>query len=197
MITSPSSLGAASVTSWPRSSRSRAAERTASTQSGSIAVSIAGVEVQPMRSRPGGRPTSSRNGRSGGGAKKGSPGSGTAAMSSSTALSRTLRLMAWRIARLPIDSPPGALETRPRDGLNPNTPQHDAGIRSEPAPSPPLATDVSPAAIAAADAPEEPPVVRSSAHGFRVGPNSTGSVVEWFPNSGVLVRPTITRPASR
>src|SRR5438067_3086149 len=99
-------------------------------------------------------------------------------MSSSAALSRTLRLIAWRIARLPIDSPPGALETRPRDGLKPKTPQHDAGMRSEPAPSPPLATEVSPAAMAAAEPPDEPPVVRSSDQGLCVGPNNTGSVVE-------------------
>ena len=34
-------------------------------------------------------------------------------------------------------------------------------------------------------------------HGFTVGPNSEGSVVEWLPHSGVLVLPNITSPAAR
>ena len=56
---------------------------------------------------------------------------------------------------------------------------------------------------AAPCAPRPPPPSRRSSrrrcasrsHGLRVGPNSTGSVVALRPNSGVLVRPRIIRPA--
>ena len=47
--------------------------------------------LSATRSRPGGAPTSSRNGRAGGGAKYGDVGSGPAMASSIAALSRTLR----------------------------------------------------------------------------------------------------------
>src|ERR1700674_268814 len=117
--------------------------------------------------------------------------------SSNAALSRTERVIAWRRLTRPTSSPAGARDARPRLGLSPKTPQHEAGMRIEPAPSPPLAAGTMPAATAAAEPPDEPPTVRSSAHGFRVGPKSTGSVVEWLPTSGVLVRPTMMRPAFR
>ena len=45
--------------------------------------------------------------------------------------------------------------------------------------------------------PLEPPVVRSVSHGLRVGPYASGSVVGTSPSSGVFVRPTQTKPASR
>ena len=45
-------------------------------------------------------------------------------------------------------------------GLKPTTPQNDAGIRIEPPPSDPVARGTMPAAIAAADPPDEPPGTR-------------------------------------
>ena len=92
-------------------------------------------------------------------------------------------------------SPAGARVFRPRVGLRPTSPQHEAGMRIEPAPSPPWAAGTMPEATAAADPPDDPPAVRSSAQGLRVGPKRTGSVVEWLPNSGVLVLPRTMRPA--
>src|SRR5439155_17862097 len=95
-------------------------------------------------------------------------------------------------SRVPL---PGAAEFRPRLGFIPNTPQHEAGIRMEPAPSEAWAAGSMPDATAAADPPDDPPAVRLKSQGLRTGPNRTGSVVEWLPNSGVLVLPTITNPA--
>ncbi len=54
-----------------------------------------------------------------------------------------------------------------------------------------------PAATAAADPPEDPPVEWSRLHGLRAGPQATGSVVIVLPSSGTFVRPTITNPAAR
>ncbi len=70
-------------------------------------------------------------------------------------------------------------------------------MRIEPPPSLPVATGSIPAATAAAEPPEEPPGVRSRSHGLRVGPLWRGSVVGRIPNSGRLVEPTMTKPASR
>src|SRR6266550_3684438 len=130
-------------------------------------------------------------------AKYGSPAIGPAMTSRRAALSRTVRVIACRTLTPPISSPSGARDTRPRLGLRPKTPQHDAGMRIEPAPSPALAAGTMPAATAAADPPDDPPTVRPRSQGLSVGPKRTGSVVEWLPNSGVFVRPTMTRPAAR
>ena len=91
----------------------------------------------------------------------------------------------------------GPTDTRPRAGFSPTSPQHAAGIRIEPPPSLPCAIGTIPAATAAAAPPLEPPGVRSSAHGFAVGPNRRGSVVGRIPFSGMFVLPTITNPAAR
>ena len=89
------------------------------------------------------------------------------------------------------------METRPRLGLSPTSPQQAAGMRIEPPPSLPWATGTIPAATAAAEPPEEPPGVRVRSQGFRVAPVCRGSVVGRIPNSGMLVMPTTTKPASR
>ncbi len=52
-----------------------------------------------------------------------------------------------------------------------------------------------PAATAAPDPPEEPPVVRVVSQGFLEGPNLLGSVVGRIANSGALVLPHTTNPA--
>ncbi len=91
----------------------------------------------------------------------------------------------------------GASETRPRDGLSPTRPQALAGMRIEPPPSLACAIGTSPAATAAAEPPLDPPVEREVSHGLRVAPYARGSVVGRIPSSGVLVFPSITKPASR
>ena len=65
---------------------------------------------------------------------------------------------------------------RPRVGLSPTNPQHDAGIRIEPPPSEPCATGTRPAATAAAAPPEEPPAIRVRSHGVTAGGATAGSV---------------------
>ena len=69
-------------------------------------------------------------------------------------------------------------------------------MRVEPPPSLPWAIGTMPAATAAPDPPDEPPGVRSVSHGLRVAPNRRVSVTGTIPNSGSVVVPTITKPAS-
>jgi hypothetical protein len=47
--------------------------------------------------------------------------------------------------------------TRPYGGLNPTTPQNDAGMRTDPPMSEPVASVVLPAASAAPEPPDDPP----------------------------------------
>src|SRR5688572_3956230 len=91
----------------------------------------------------------------------------------------------------------GAIGTRPRCGLSPNNPQHAAGIRIDPPPSPPSAAGTRPAATAAADPPLDPPVERLGSHGLRATPKVLDSVNGHCPNSGIEVLPTMTAPAAR
>src|ERR1700677_316453 len=111
------------------------------------------------------------------------------------ALSRTDRVSACSTVNPPQPSPCGAMEMRPRDGLNPTRPQHDAGMRIDPPPSLACAAGTMPAATADAAPPDEPPQVSSGFHGLSVVPQSTGSVTPTRPNSGVLVLPKMTKPA--
>ena len=134
--------------------------------------------------------------------------SGAGARSSSTsvvpeATSWNSAVSATRRARIPFTLSPcqaldrGATDTRPRWGLSPNSPHQAAGIRIEPAPSEPSAAPTSPAATAAPLPPEEPPGVRCRSHGLRVAPQVAVSVNGQMVNSGTLVLPMITAPASR
>jgi hypothetical protein len=86
--------------------------------------------------------------------------------------------------------------TNPRVGFTPTSPQNEAGLRTEPAPSVPWATAHSPAASAAAAPPLDPPGVHSAFHGLRHVPLSSDDVM-LVQNSGTFVLPTITNPASR
>ncbi len=54
-----------------------------------------------------------------------------------------------------------------------------------------------PAASAAAAPPDEPPGECAGFHGLRVTPASGESVMPFQPNSGVVVLPSMTAPASR
>ena len=120
----------------------------------------------------------------------------SAIASSTAAESRTERARTWS-----TDSPPpasaaaGPLLTRPRLGFSPNSPQQPAGMRIDPPPSLPWAMGTMPAATAAAEPPEDPPLERPVSHGLRVGPKASGSVVIDVPSSGAFVRPRTTKPA--
>ena len=89
----------------------------------------------------------------------------------------------------------GYCGTSPNDGLIPKMPLNEDGMRIDPAPSEPWASGPSPAAIAAAAPPEEPPGVRPWRHGLWVVPLTRLLVSPFQPNSGVLVLPSSTPPA--
>src|SRR4051794_16589129 len=104
-----------------------------------------------MRSRPGGAPTSARNGRGLGGAQYGEVASGPEVASSTAALSRTLRVRTCSTAKpIQCSLASGPLGLRPRVVLSPNTPKREAGRGRAPPPSPPGAPGTIPAATATA-----------------------------------------------
>src|SRR5574341_151489 len=82
-----------------------------------------------------------------------------------------------------------ASEIRSYEGLNPVTPQNDAGRTIEPIVCVPSVSGHRPAATAAADPLLEPPGVCSGLCGFRVGPGPK------YANSVVTVLPRINAPA--
>lgn len=84
-----------------------------------------------------------------------------------------------------------AVLTRPNVGLQPATPQNDAGRVIEPPVCEPIAPRHMPQATAAAEPLDEPPGVRSRFHGFHVAGGSK------LANCVVTVLPKITAPASR
>src|SRR6185312_5375669 len=106
--------------------------------------------------------------------------------SSNAAASRTVRASGPLVEK-PSWPPNGASDTRPRAGLIPKTPQHDAGMRIEPPPSVPCAAGARHDATATAAPPLDPPGVRSVLHGLRHAPFSRDSVTAVMPNSGVFV----------
>ena len=118
--------------------------------------------------------------------------------SSSAAQSRTDRVTAWPIVKPRQTSPSiGPDGVRPRVGLRPTRPQHEAGMRIEPPPSEACANGAMRAATAAAEPPLEPPLVRLGSQGLRQAPSASGSVTGARPNSGALVLPTKISPAFR
>ncbi len=66
----------------------------------------------------------------------------------------------------------------------------------EPPVSEPSASGTIRAATAAADPPLDPPGVRPSDHGLRVGPKAEFSVDDPIANSSQFVFPTMTAPAA-
>ena len=104
----------------------------------------------------------------------GESGAGPASTSSIAAVSRTDREMTPCVDVPMIPSwTSGPDGTSPRDGLRPNSPQAEAGIRIEPPPSLAAAHGTMPAATAAAAPPEEPPACARCSTGC--GPARTGA----------------------
>src|SRR5262245_42028682 len=79
----------------------------------------------------------------------------------------------------------------------PNRPVNEHGIRIEPAPSVPIASAPMPTAVADAAPALLPPGVWPRFQGLRVTPVSGLSPIAFQPNSGVVVLPSSTAPASR
>src|SRR4051812_45640513 len=127
----------------------------------------------------------------------GSPGMGRPIQSSAAAVSRTGRVPTPPVVA-PAPPPPaaGPWRTRARVGLSPTSPHSLAGMRIDPPPSLACAIGTSPAATAAADPPDDPPVECAGFHGLRAGGKLRGSVVTVLPTSGTLVRPRHTNPAA-
>ena len=146
------------------------------------------------RRRPGSAPTSSVKGRSLAGGLHQASGSGALTTSRMAAASATVRVTTPSTDR--PDQPGTVSAIRPRLGLWPTSPQHDAGMRIDPPPSLALAAGNIPDATAAAAPPLDPPGVKARFHGLRVAPNRSFSVTLIDPNSGELVRPQRMNPAS-
>ena len=88
------------------------------------------------------------------------------------------------------------LDTIPYVGLNPITPQCDAGFLIEPPVSDPSVISHIFAAIAAAEPPLDPPGICPGAFGLFVGPYIEVSVELPAANSSIFVRPIITPSSS-
>src|SRR5215472_5561211 len=135
------------------------------------------------------------------GADIGSPGSGPAITENKRRRSATLRAIG---PTTPIQekAPPAGGKCpvagmRPGVGFKPQMPQKCAGTRIEPPPSLPTPPAEQPAAIAAASPPLEPPHEYSAFHGLLVLRATRLSVSYAIRNSGVVVFPSSTAPASR
>ena len=86
--------------------------------------------------------------------------------------------------------------TRPKVGMSPTTPQCDAGPRIEPPVSEPSATGTMPAATAAPEPVEEPPVKWARFHGLRAGGHGRSNDGPAWAISWVASLPSSTAPAS-
>src|SRR4029434_10503794 len=89
--------------------------------------------------------------------------------------------------------PPGP--RAPTGGWSPPMPQSDAGPRIEPPVSEPSATGTMPAATAAPDPDEEPPVKRARFHGLRAGGHGKSNEGPACAISWVASLPSSTAPA--
>ncbi len=118
-------------------------------------------------------------------------------MSSHRAESSTVRVTQPVTDRPCQCSRAGASEIRSRCGFSPKSPQSAAGMRIEPPPSEADAPAQSPAAVAEADPPLDPPGVREVSHGLRVMPHASVSVKPQMASSGRFVLPRTIAPAAR
>ena len=80
--------------------------------------------------------------------------------------------------------------------MKPTIPQHAAGIRIEPPESVPSAYSASPAAIAAAEPPLDPPAMRPGYRGLGTVPKCGLTDVIPYANSCRFVLPTFAYPAA-
>src|SRR6185295_7207803 len=126
-----------------------------------------------------------------------------ARMSSAISRSSTSRAIGPTTLRSVSASAPGGggrcprCGTTPQLGLSPQVPHQFDGTRIDPAMSLPNSSAVRPAASAAADPPDDPPVLRVVSHGLLVVPKIGLNVCQSPASFGVLVLPKITAPASR
>src|SRR5215470_16441524 len=86
--------------------------------------------------------------------------------------------------------------TNPKVGMRPTTPHRDAGPRIDPPVSEPRATGTSPAATAAPEPDDEPPVKCARCHGLRAGGHGRSKDGPPCANSCVASLPMRIAPAS-
>ena len=118
------------------------------------------------------------------------------------ATSSTLRPIGPGLSWLALMGTTPAVGTAPTVGLSPTTPATEHGQTMDPSVSVPTANGVSPAASAAPDPEDEPPALRSSAHGLPTRPPvADHPLVEWaermLAHSERLVLARTTAPARR
>src|SRR5262245_20712640 len=90
--------------------------------------------------------------------------------------SATVRVIGLMLETLANSSGDMSCGISPADALKPMTPLQAAGIRVEPPATVATAKGPTPAAMATAAPPDEPPQVRSALQTLRVRPNSGASV---------------------
>ena len=90
-----------------------------------------------------------------------------------------------------------SLAITPGVGLNPTTPQIEAGMRSDPPVSEPVQIGNMSVANAAAEPPDEPPAFRLGLNGLPVAPQTALRVLAPAPMSGTLVLAVTIAPAWR
>ena len=88
-------------------------------------------------------------------------------------------------------------ETAPNVGRRPEMPQSDAGSRTDPPVSVPIAATQRSAATAAPEPPLDPPGIRSGAAGLTTAPNVSFADVAPNASSWRFALPRITPPAAR
>src|ERR1700733_14674387 len=122
--------------------------------------------LQAIRFGATGSNAARKNGTDGAASDNGSSGCSPTMASSISATSATLRAMGPSTSSMPKASERGPCATRPGLGRNPTTEKNDAGKRTEPAMSLPVASQASPLATAAAEPPDDPPGVNRVSQGL-------------------------------
>src|SRR6056297_1889473 len=87
-----------------------------------------------------------------------------------SAASRTVRVSGPTVSSVPDSANTPERPISPAVGFNPTSPQAAAGNRIEPPVSDPSAAGTAPAATAAPEPDDDPPVTWAGFHGFRTGP---------------------------
>src|SRR5215831_11274232 len=124
-----------------------------------------------------------------------SSGSKPARTSSISAASSTVLAMGPTLSSEYADGTMPRVLTRPNDVLKPTTPQCAPGMRTDPPSSVPTEAKQRPSARAADEPDDDPPVILSRFHGFRVGPYPPVVPDPAKANSSRFSLPNITAPA--
>ena len=192
-MSSSSSSDAVGTAAWTSRTKAPAAARRPATSSNRS--SVPGWPVRQVRATPTRRPATPPRARSR------NPG-WAVSTSSRSATSSTVLAIGPGLSWLALMGTTPSVGMDPTVGFMPATPLSDAGQVMDPSVSVPMASGVSPAARAAPEPDDDPPALRSSAHGLPVRPPTADHPdVEradlMFAHSERLAVPRMTAPASR